>query len=116
MKDAGVIVQRSSEWDARTKFPPKKKRSSLLRVVYNYISLNKHTIQSHYPVHRLEATIDVVIKPRFKVYFSGYIVNSYWGIQMKESDCNKTGFLTPNGQWIYLRMRQGLTGALSTFS
>lgn len=35
---------------------------------------------------------------------------------MKESNCNKTGFLTPNGQWIYLRMGQGLTGFASTYS
>lgn len=116
MEDAGVIVRRSSEWGAGTKFPPKKKGSPLLRVVQNYIPLNKHTIRSQYPVHRLEETIDVVIKPGFKVFFSSDAANGYWGIPMKESDCNKTGFLTRNRQWIYLRMGQGLTGAESTYS
>lgn len=35
---------------------------------------------------------------------------------MKESDCNKTSFLTPNDQWIYLKMGQGLTRAAHTYS
>lgn len=36
MKDAGIITRRSSPWGARTKFPPKKKGSSELRVVHNF--------------------------------------------------------------------------------
>ncbi len=98
IENAGVIVRRSSEWGAKTKFLPKKKRSSILRVVHNYIPHNKNTTQSQYQIHRLEETIDVVIKPWFKVYFSNDVGNSYWRIPLKESDCNKTGFLTPNGQ------------------
>lgn len=98
MEDARVIIRRSSKWGARTKFPPKKKGLSLLQVVYNYIPLNKHTIQLQYPVHRLEKTINIIIKPGFKVYFSSDTVNSYWEIPMKEFDCNKTRFLTPNRQ------------------
>lgn len=35
---------------------------------------------------------------------------------MKESDCNKTCFVTPNGAWVYLRMGQGLKGAAHTYS
>ena len=35
---------------------------------------------------------------------------------MKESDCNKTRFLILNRQCIYLRMRQNLTRAASTYS
>ena len=42
--------------------------------------------------------------------------NRYWAILMKAEDCNKTGFITPNGQWFYLRMGQGLKGAAYTFS
>ena len=77
IEDAGVIVQRSSKWDVRTKFPPKKKGSLLLHMVHNYIPSNKYTIKSQYPVHRLEETIDVVIKPGFKVFFSSDAANGY---------------------------------------
>lgn len=34
---------------------------------------------------------------------------------MQESDCNKTGFLIPNGQQIYLRIEQSLIKAISTY-
>lgn len=98
MEDVGVIVRRSSEWKARTKFPPKTKGSSLFCIVHNYIALNNFTIKSQYPVHCLEEIIDIVIKAGFKVFFLSDAVNGYWGIPMKESDCNKTGFLTINGQ------------------
>ena len=40
LEDAGIIVRRSSPWGARTKFPPKKKGSTLLRVVHNFILVN----------------------------------------------------------------------------
>lgn len=35
---------------------------------------------------------------------------------MKQEDENKTGFITPNGQWIYLRMGQSLKGAAHMYS
>ena len=35
---------------------------------------------------------------------------------MKIEDINKTGFVTPNGQWVYRRMGQGLKGAPFTYS
>lgn len=98
MEDTGVIVRRNSEWSAKTKFPFKKKRLPLLHVVHNYISLNKYIIKLQYPVYWLEKTIDMVIKLDFKVFFSSDIINSYWIILIKESNCNKIGFLISNGQ------------------
>lgn len=35
---------------------------------------------------------------------------------MKQGDENSTGFFIPNGQWVYLRMGQGLKGAAHTYS
>lgn len=65
MEDGGVTVRRSSERGAKTKFPSNKKRSPLLRVVHNYLHLNKNNIKSKHPVYRLEETINVVIKLGF---------------------------------------------------
>ena len=42
--------------------------------------------------------------------------NAYWAIPMKASDVNTTGFVTPNGQWVCLRMGQGLKGAPHTYA
>lgn len=116
MEDAGIITRRSSPWGARTKFPPKKKGSEDLRVVHNVIPVNKYTIKSSYPVHRLDEVLDTIIKPGYDCYFSSDAANGYWAIPMKQGDENKTGFMTPNGQWVYLRMGQGLKGAAHTYA
>ncbi len=42
--------------------------------------------------------------------------NGYWGITIKAEDYNKTGFIIPNGQWVYLRMGQGFKGTAHTYS
>lgn len=76
MEDAGIIVRRSSPWGARTKFPPKKKGSTQLRVVHNFIPVSNHTIISQYPVYRLEEVVDILIKPEFTVFFTSDAANS----------------------------------------
>ena len=116
LEDAGIIVRRSSPWGARSKFPPKKKGSPILRVVHNFIPINRYTIKSAYPMHRLEEVLDTLIKDRFRAYFTSDASNGYWAIPMKAEDCNKTGFLTPNGQWVYKRMGQGLKGSPHTYA
>lgn len=35
---------------------------------------------------------------------------------MKKEDRNKTGFLGPNGQWVYNRMCMGLKGLAHTYA
>lgn len=116
LEDAGIIIRQSSPWGARTKFPPKKKGSPLLRVVHNFIPVNSYSIKSAYPMHHLEEVIAILIKPKFRVYFSSDASNGYWAVITKAEDRNKTGFLTPNGQWVYVRMGQGLKGAPHTYA
>lgn len=116
MEDAGIIVWRSSPWGARTLLPPKKKGSQDLRVVHNFIPVKKFTTKSSYPIHRLEEVLDIIIKPRLDTYMTADAANGYWAVPMKESDCNKTGVLTPNGSWVYKRMGQGLKGTPHTYS
>jgi hypothetical protein len=67
-------------------------------------------------MHHLEEVVDTLITPGFGVDFMSDASNSYWAIPMKASDFNKTGFLTPNRQWVYLRMDQGLKGAPYTYA
>ena len=87
-----------------------------MRVVHNFILINKWTIKSAYLMHYLEEVIEIVIKPRYRMYFSLDASNGYWAILLRKGDANKTGFLTPNGQWVYLRMGQGLKGAPHTYA
>ena len=60
--------------------------------------LNKYTIQLQYLVHRLEETIDIVIKPEFNIYFFNNAANGYCSISIKESNSNEIRFLILNRQ------------------
>lgn len=116
MEAAGIITRAASDWGARSQFPPKKKGSDDLRVVHNFIPVNKYTIKPQYPMHRIDEVTDTLIKPKFKAYFCTDASNGYWAVPIKEGDEYKTGFVTPHGQYIYLRMGQGLKGACATYS
>lgn len=116
LEDAGVIARRSSLWGARTKLPPKKKGSHLLRVVHNFIPINRWTVKSAYPMHHLEEVMAILMKPRHRVYMSSGAANGYWAIPVKTADKKKTGFLAPNGQCVYLIMGQGLKGGPHTYA
>ena len=87
-----------------------------MRIVHNFISVNCFTIKSQYPVHSLEKTLNTAIRLGFGVYFMSDAANGFWAIPMKAEGYNKTGFIPPNGQYIYLRMGQDLKGAAHTYS
>jgi hypothetical protein len=54
MKKTEIITRIFSDWEARTKFSSKKKKSNQLRIIHNYISLNDCTIKMQYLVHHLQ--------------------------------------------------------------
>lgn len=78
--------------------------------------LNPVIFSSAKYIHRLEEVLDTIIKPGYNCYLTSDAANGYWAIPMKWGNENKTGFMTPNGQWVYLRMGQGLKGAAYTYS
>ena len=67
-------------------------------------------------MHSLEEVVNTLIRLGFGVFFSSDAANSYWAIPMRRRDIPKTGFIGPNGQWVYQRMGQGLKGAPFTYS
>lgn len=77
MEDTSIIIQRSSSWGAKTKFPSKKKSSEELRMIYNFIFINKYTIKSFYLIYKLEEVFDTIIKPGYNVYFIANVSNGY---------------------------------------
>lgn len=108
MKDVKIIVRRNNAWETWTKFSLKKKKSTQLQVIHNFISINSHTIKSQYLIHRLKKVINILIKLEFMIYFINDAVNNYWRISMRITDINKIEFLTFNNQWIYFQMNQEL--------
>ena len=85
-------------------------------MVYNFILVNRWTIKPGYPMYRLEEVLDTLIKPKYGVYFCTDASNGYWAVTTRVEDRNKTGFLALNGQWVYVRMGQGLKGAPYTYA
>lgn len=116
MEESGIIVRGFSEWGARSKFPPKKKGSEELRVIHNFISVNSQTVKPQYPTHRIEEVVEIIIKPKFTVFFGTNASNGYWAVPMKAGHEYKTGIVTPHGQYFYRRMEMGLKGAAHIYA
>ena len=77
MEEAGIITRAASNWRARNKFPPKKKRFNDLRVVHNFIPINNMIQKSWYLMHQIEEVIKIVIKPKVGVFFGADVANRY---------------------------------------
>lgn len=92
-----------------------EEKLSFLLVVYNYILFNKYNILSQHPIYWLEEIIEVIIKLRFKLFLSSEVTNNYSEIYIKEFNYNKTGFMIPNCQWIYLKRIYGQTKPIFTY-
>jgi RNase H-like domain found in reverse transcriptase/Integrase zinc binding domain len=115
MEEAGVIVRGSSNWGARTKFPPKKDADKL-RVVHNFIPVNSYTIKPQYPMHLVDEVLETIIRPYYTTWFIADASNGYWAVRIRPGDEHKAAFITPHGLYLYLRMGQGLKGAPHTYS
>ena len=54
MAAAGIVVTREGPWGHMTRFIPKGHGSGELRVIHNFIPINKWTVPSAYPTPRVE--------------------------------------------------------------
>ena len=121
MEEAGLIFRCDSDWGARTKFPLKPRVDTLpkdarLRMVHNFIPLNRVTEKSRYPCPRIEQIVYTVVKTGKRFFFTTDAANSYWAIPVRPGDEPKLGFVTPYGMYCYNVMGQGLTGGTHTYS
>ena len=76
-----------------------------------YCPINNATIKTNYPMKRTEPIINAMSMSRFKVYWWADGANDYWAIPIYQPHAYKTAFSSILGQFAYLRMGQGLTGA-----
>lgn len=104
---------------AKTKFPKKADYvpgvKLSLRMVHQYIQLNAATIIFNYPMKRMESIVNTFGQKKWKVYFKADAANGYWAIPLAKEHAYKTAFHCIFGQYCYLRMGQGLTGAPGTY-
>ena len=114
MLQSGVIDHSVSPWCHRTKFVPKKDGD--LRMVHVYVPINAATIPNSYPMKRIEPILNSLMMPGLKVFFQADAANGYWAVPLVPSHAYKTAFGTHMGQFHYLRMGQGLSGAPQTYT
>ena len=118
MEKAGLIYHCDSEWGARTKFTIKNipTKGTKLRMVHNFIPLNRFTRKSRYLTPLIEQMVHCIYKNGKKVFFITDVANSYYAIPLHRSDWLLTTFVCPNGEYCYGVMGQGLTGGVHTYS
>jgi len=114
MLSAGIIDWVNSPWSAKTKFPVKKNGD--LRMVNAFCPINDVTIKSNYPMKRIKSILNSLSSSKYKIFWYADGANGYWAVPMWKPHAFKTAFSTVLGQFAYLRMGQGLSGAPHTYA
>jgi len=114
MVEAGILEHSVSDWCHHTKFVRKKDRS--LRMVHVFCPINSVTINHSYPMKRIEPVINNLMQAKYHVYLQTDAANGFWAVPLHWPDAHKTAFRTSIGQFHYLRMGQGLSGAPQTYA
>lgn len=114
LEKADLVIPGIAEWAAHTRWPVKKDGN--LRMVANYQPVNSATIKPQWPTHSREGVFNTIVQGDFKVMSCCDAAHGFWAVEIEAEDRHKASFITPNGQWIPLRMTQGLTGSPHTYA
>ncbi|XP_015440400.1 PREDICTED: uncharacterized protein LOC107195130 [Dufourea novaeangliae] len=89
-----------------------RKKDGSLRLYVDYRKLNKLTVKDNFPTPGIDDNIDEL---RNKKYFTKLdLRNAFHHVRVAESSTKYTSFVTPFGQYEYVRMPFGLTNAPRT--
>lgn len=90
-----------------------RKKSGKIRMCIDYRALNKITVRDNYPLPLIDDCIEFLEN---KKYFSILDLKSgFHQVQMSPESIAYTSFVTPNGQFEYLKMPFGLKNAPAVF-
>lgn len=90
-----------------------KKRDGSFRFCIDHRRLNAITKKDKTPLPRIDDIHDHLAHAKFHTSID--IVQGYYHVPLEASSCEKTGFLTPFGQFEWTRMTMGLCNAPATF-
>lgn len=91
-----------------------RKKTGDLRLCVDYRELNKITVKDNFPSPLIDDQID---KLKTKKYFSHLdLKNGFHHVRVNEASVPYTSFITPLGQFEYLKMPFGLANAPKVFS
>ena len=90
-----------------------KKKTGELRMCVDYRTLNKMTLRDNYPIPLIDELLDRVAG---KLYFTKLdLKNGFYHVFVEDESIKYTSFVTPLGQYEFLRMPFGLKIAPSVF-
>ena len=91
-----------------------KKADGSSRVCIDYRKLNKVTVFDGEPTANAD---DIFAKVGKDKYFTTLDMSKgYYQIEMAEEDIQKTGFVTPDGCYVFLRLPFGLVNSAATYN
>ena len=107
----GVIEPSSAEWSAPVVLI--KKKDGSIRFCVDYRKLNASTLTDNFPLPRLEETLDALSGST--VFSTMDLKSGYWQVPVKESDRDKTSFVTHQGLYRWKRAPFGLKNMPAIF-
>lgn len=110
--DAGIIRESFSEYASPVVLV--KKKSGDYRLCVDYRALNARTVKDRYPLPHIE---DQVTRLSGKCFFTALdLAQGYYQVPINKESVDKTAFVTPSGQYEFLKMPFGLANAPAVFS
>ncbi|CAG9830063.1 unnamed protein product [Diabrotica balteata] len=91
-----------------------KKKSNEYRMCVDYRTLNKYLIRDQFPLPLIDDHLD---RLKNKKYFSKLdLKNAFYHVPLDESCTKYTSFVTPSGQYEFLKLPFGLSSSPSIFA
>lgn len=110
--NAGIVRESMSEYASPVVLI--KKKGGDYRLCIDYRALNARTVKDRYPLPHID---DQVARLAGKTYFTTLdLAQGYYQVPMADESIHKTAFVTPTGQFEFLKMPFGLANAPAVFS
>ncbi|XP_054727437.1 uncharacterized protein LOC129237061 [Anastrepha obliqua] len=90
-----------------------RKKNGKIRLCVDYRALNKLTVRDNYPLPLIDDCIDYLENKKFLSVLD--LKSGFYQVQMAPESIKLTAFVTPNGQYEYLKMPFGLKNSPAVF-
>ena len=111
MEEMGIIERSNTPYSS----PPVVvgKRDGTDRVCIDYRKLNQISVFDPEPVPTAEHIFTLMCKAKYVTVID--LAKGYWQVAVAKEDVYKTGFVTPEGTYVFLRMPFGMLNSGATF-